>query len=65
MEANTLQKITINLSDRNYDKINELHEKLTITKTSIINTAVTEFFNNETEADEDAIIETLRSFNIV
>lgn len=65
MEANTLQKITINLSDRNYDKINELHEKLTITKTSIINTAVTEFFNNDTEADEDAIIETLRSFNIV
>lgn len=60
-----MQKITINLSDRNYDKINELHEKLTITKTSIINTAVTEFFNNDTEADEDAIIETLRSFNIV
>jgi predicted transcriptional regulator len=60
-----MQKVTINLSDRNYDKINELHEKLTITKTSIINTAVTEFFNNDTEADEDAIIETLRSFNIV
>ena len=60
-----MQKITINISDRNYDKINELHERLTITKTSIINTAITEFFNNEAAADEDVIIETLRSFNIV
>jgi predicted transcriptional regulator len=60
-----MQKITINVSDNNYDKINELHEKLKVTKTSIINTAITEFLNNETEADADVIVETLRSFNVL